>query len=443
MTADRAPHPSLLAEYDNMLSCIRCGLCLSVCPTYQLTFNEAESPRGRIAMARAFTEGHLDLTPDLVAHESSCLLCEACTAICPAGVTMEGIGAAFREMQVQERPPGPLGRLTRRLTLGWAFMSPARLRFAFRLLWLYQRSGVRFVARKSGILRLLRLSKQEALAPEVPSAFFKGDGKRHGAGSRTVAMLAGCVMSTAGAETNRSTVRVLNAFDCAVDLPAKQGCCGALHLHSGDMTRARELARRNIDAFGEDDTPIIVNAAGCGSAMKGYGHWLHDDPAYAERARAFSARVKDLSEFLAAIPAPEARPVQGTVVFQEACHLAHAQRIRQAPRQLLKAIPGLEVREMAEPAMCCGSAGVYNLLQPETAEKLGARKVKNIRAASPERVISSNPGCILQMKASLARAGGEEVEVQHIADLLAEAYAPSEKARKDAAEPASRASVRS
>lgn len=440
MTSDRTPHPSLLAQYDNMLSCIRCGLCLSACPTYQLTFHEAESPRGRIAMARAFTEGHLDLTPDLVAHESSCLLCEACTAICPAGVNMEGIGAAFREMQMQERPPGLLGRITRRLTLGWAFMSPGRLRFAFRMLWLYQRSGLRFLARKSGVLRLLRLSRKESLAPEVPASFFKADGKTHGAGSRTVAMLAGCVMSTAGAETDRSTVRVLNAFDCAVDLPAGQGCCGALHLHSGDMTRARELARRNIDAF-DGDTPIIVNAAGCGSAMKGYGHWLHDDPNYAERARVFSARVKDLSEFLATVPAPDGQAVEGTVVFQEACHLAHAQRIRQAPKQLLKAIPGLQVKEMPEPAMCCGSAGVYNLLQPETAEKLGDRKAKNIQAAAPQRVISSNPGCILQMRASLASAGAGNVQVQHIADLLAEAYAPKGAGRAATTEPATPASV--
>ena len=440
MTSDRTPHPSLLAQYDNMLSCIRCGLCLSACPTYQLTFHEAESPRGRIAMARAFTEGHLGLTPDLIAHESSCLLCEACTAICPAGVNMEGIGAAFREMQVQERPPGLFERLTRRLTLGWAFMSPGRLRFAFRLLWLYQRSGARFLARKTGLLRLLRLARKEALAPEVPASFFKADGKTHGTGSRHVAMLAGCVMSTAGAETDRSTVRVLNAFDCAVDLPASQGCCGALHLHSGDMTRARELARRNIDAFGEGDAPIIVNAAGCGSAMKGYGHWLYDDPAYADRARAFSARVKDLSEFLATVPAPEGHKVEGTVVFQEACHLAHAQRIRQAPKQLLTGIPGLQVKEMAEPSMCCGSAGVYNLLQPDTAEKLGARKVKNIQAAAPQRVISSNPGCILQMRASLANAGTENVQVQHIADLLAEAYAPADGGRAvkpDLAKPAS------
>jgi glycolate oxidase iron-sulfur subunit len=236
-------------------------------------------------------------------------------------------------------------------------------------------------------------------------------------------MLAGCVMSTAGAETDRATVRVLNAFGCAVSATEGQQCCGALHLHNGDMERARALAKTNIAAFEADPAEaIIVNAAGCGSAMKGYGHWLHEDPEWADRAMALSERVRDLSEYLATLPAPGARPVDATVVFQEACHLAHAQRIRQAPKQLLRAIPGLQVREMAEPALRCGSAGVYNLTHPESAERLGARKAKNIRAAAPDRVISSNPGCILQIRASLARDSEPPVTVQHIADLLDEAY---------------------
>ncbi len=420
-----AAHPALLAQYENMLSCIRCGLCLSACPTYQISFHEAESPRGRIAMARAFTEGHLALTPDLVEHQSNCLLCEACTAICPAGVEMEAIAAAFREMQVERRPPGLFGRIARRATLGWAFMSLGRLRFAFSLLWLYQRTPARWLARHTGALWLLRLRGAERLAPEVHRPFFVPEGQVAGEGlDRRVAMLAGCVMSTAGAATDRATVRVLNAFGAAVSLPKGQGCCGALHLHTGDMERARELARRTIDAFEDDPAEaIVVNAAGCGSAMKGYGHWLADDPAYAERARAFSARVRDLSEYLVSLPGepPPAREVRATAVYQEACHLAHAQRIRLQPKALLKRIPGLQVREMAEPAMCCGSAGVYNLLRPEKASALSERKVNNIAAASPERVISANPGCILQMRAGLAR-DGRAVAVQHIADLLDEAY---------------------
>jgi glycolate oxidase iron-sulfur subunit len=456
---------SLSAEYENMLRCIRCGLCLSVCPTYQLTLLEEESPRGRIAMARAATEGFLPLTPDFVRHEESCLLCEACTAICPAGVRMEELGVAVRATLAEQAPPqGRRARLAQRLGF-WLLADVARLRRLLALLRLYQRSGLQALVRRTGLLRLLGLAEAEGYLPRLDAPFLvprgqvweprppqppnpggspspgfapspsrlpvagegsggspPGLGGLGGANGR-VALFAGCVMSTAFAETDRATARVLAANGARVEAPAGQGCCGALHAHGGDREGARALARRNVAAFeaGGYDA-IVVNAAGCGAMLKEYSHLLQDDPAWAERAAAFAARVRDFTEYLAALGpvAPWGR-VEATVTYQDPCHLAHAQRVRRQPRALLGQVPGLRLVEMAESDLCCGSAGVYNLTHPETAEQLQERKLDNVAATGAPVVVTANPGCLLQLQAGAARRG-LAVQVRHIADVLDEAY---------------------
>jgi glycolate dehydrogenase iron-sulfur subunit len=302
-----------------------------------------------------------------------------------------------------------------------------RFRRACRLGWLYQRSGARWLLRHSGVLRLLGLSQMERLLPALPRRFLVPRGQRwrssSGAPTRQVALFAGCIMSTAYAETDRATARMLARSGAEVVAVAGQGCCGALHVHNGEAEGARTLARRNIDAFERlPEAAIVVNAAGCGSTLKGYGHLLHGDPAYAARAEAFARRVRDVNEELAAAGLPKpVQPLDITVSLQEPCHLAHAQRIREAPRTLLRSLPGVTLAEMNEPALCCGSAGVYNVLHRDRAGTLQTRKVENIVATGAPVVVTSNPGCQLQLEAGLAQARAA-VQVRHIVDLLDEAY---------------------
>jgi glycolate oxidase iron-sulfur subunit len=429
-TAGRGP-ALLQAEYDNMLSCIRCGLCLSVCPTYQLTLLEEESPRGRIAMARAVTEGFLPITPDLVQHEESCLLCEACTAICPAGVRMEELGVPLRAVLAAEAPKDARARAAQRFGF-WVLADVRRLRALATLLRLYQRSGLQTIVRRTGLLRLLGLADAEAYLPRIAARFLVPRGQVWGTGSQRVALFAGCVMSTAFADTDRATARVLAAHGARVEATAGQGCCGALHAHGGDREGARALARRNVAAFeaGNYDA-VVVNAAGCGAMLKEYGHLLADDPAWAERATAFARRVRDFTEYLAdsniplasppKVGGPSRAPGGRTVTYQDPCHLAHAQRIRRQPRELLKRVPGLTLVEMAESDLCCGSAGVYNLTHPQMAAQLQARKLDNAAATGAPTIVTANPGCLLQLQAGAARRG-LAVQVRHIADVLDEAY---------------------
>ncbi len=415
----------LAAEYENMLRCIRCGLCLSVCPTYQLTLLEEESPRGRIAMARALVEGHLPITSDLVTHAESCLLCEACTAICPAGVRMEELGVPLRAVLAREAPGSTLARVVQRLSFG-TLADMRRLRGVVTLLRLYQRTGLQALVRGSGLLALFGLAEVETYLPPLDAPFLVPSGQTWepaGPPRARVALFAGCVMSTVFAETDRATARVLAANGAQVTVPPGQGCCGALHAHGGDREGARALARQNIAAFeasGQD--AIVVNAAGCGAMLKEYGHLLADDPAWATRAAAFAQRVRDFAEFLAAIgPVPPPGRVEATVTYQDPCHLAHAQRVRRQPRALLAQVPGLRLVEMAEADLCCGSAGVYNLTHPETATQLQARKLANVAATEAPVVVTANPGCLLQLRAGAARQG-LRITVRHLADVLDEAY---------------------
>jgi glycolate dehydrogenase iron-sulfur subunit len=403
---------SLQAEYDNMLRCIRCAACLTSCPTYVVTHKEEEGPRGRIAIMRAIVEGHLEITPDAVNHLDNCLLCEACTNVCPSGVEMERMGIAFRDTVAansHSKPP-----LQARLAFGWLFGDLGHFRTLARAMWLYQRSGAQWLARNLGILSLMRMKQMEALLPKVPTRFVEPRGQTVGTGP-TAQVFTGCIMSTAFADTTEATARVVAAFGCQAEMTANQVCCGALQAHSGDVARARELARQNLDAFGETDTPIVVNAAGCGAMLKHYDVLLPDEP----RAERFVNRVRDVSEFLAVHqPVRQPREMDLTVAIQDPCHLLNAQRISAQPRALLRAIPGLEVKEIAEREVCCGSAGVYNVTHPEMAAQLQARKCAKILETGCEAVVTGNPGCFVQIQAGLP----DTVKVRHIVDILDEAY---------------------
>jgi glycolate oxidase iron-sulfur subunit len=403
----------LVAEYDNMLCCIRCAACLTSCPTYVVTHKEEEGPRGRIAIMRAIVEGHLEVTPDAVEHLDNCVLCEACTNVCPAGVQMESMGMAFR---ASRSAPGAGHRrpLAARIAFRWLFGELGHFRILARLIWMYQRSGVQFLVRSSGVLRWLGLQAMESMLPNVPARFVVPRGQTLGQGQR-VQVFAGCMMSTAFATTTEATARLIVEFGCQAELTRGQVCCGALQAHSGALERAREMARQNIDAFGESDAPIVVNAAGCGSMLKHYSHLLPDEP----RAAALSARVRDVSEFLALRqPNHAPREVPLTVTLQDACHLLHAQRISEAPRKLLRSIPGLEVCEMPEPEICCGSGAMYNVSHPALSAQLQQRKCANIVASGSKVVVTGNPGCFVQIQAGLPK----DIRVRHIVDVLAEAY---------------------
>ncbi len=447
------------SEYGNMLSCVRCGQCLTSCPTYVLTGREAESPRGRVALARAVHDGVLQPTPELLQHEANCLICDACTAVCPAGVHMDPLQVAFRSAVESQVRRGPKERLIRAVVFSKLFTNMALFRVFVLLMWLYQKLGVQKLVRASGILRLLGMQQAEAFLPAVQRPFLVPKGEVYPAEAASAAPLsqvaispqprprpqatltpqpplpqagegepvsffAGCVMSTAMADVDRATIRVLQRAGCHVTNTAEQGCCGALNAHSGDLDTAKMMARKNIEAFERDgDAAIIINSAGCGAMLKDYGHHFRDDPEWAARAKAFSARVKDITEFLAGRTLPMRRNLELTVTYQEPCHLAHAQRITQQPRALLKSIPGLTLREMAESSLCCGSAGVYNLTNPVESRQLQQRKLDNAAATEAAVIVTANPGCCIQLQSGLEERGSG-TPVKHIIELLDEATAP-------------------
>jgi glycolate oxidase iron-sulfur subunit len=410
--------------------CVRCGLCLPTCPTYVETLVETSSPRGRIALIKAVAEERLDLTdPGFMHQMSECLDCRACEAVCPSGVAYGELLETARTQIVRATAPERSwqARLGRAVAIGSLFSNMGFMRFAAALVGFYQRSGLRAFARDSGILRALKLDELEALTPTISPSFFVPRGQRWAAtGPRkaTAFMHAGCIMHVAFAHVNDATVRVLQKAGCDVIAPAAQGCCGAITIHAGEMERGRALAKVNIAAFEASGADVyVINAAGCGSALKEYGQLLAADPHWAERAEAFSSRVRDIAEFLDEIGILlELGPLPAIATYQEPCHLAHAQRLSAAPRRLLAKIPGLQLREMAESTLCCGSAGIYNVTQPDMAGRLGARKVARINEVAPHIVVTANPGCALQLENGLRKAGSQ-IAVRHIVELLDASYA--------------------
>jgi glycolate oxidase iron-sulfur subunit len=387
-----------------------------------------DSPRGRVYLMRAATEGRIDLSENFLLHMDRCLGCRACETACPAGVPFGRLIEETRG-QIERRVPRPLGRrLLGRLFLG-VFPERRRLRRILALTGVYQRSGLQRLLRGSGVLRRFpRLSALERLLPAsparpaapIPAETLPASGSHRG----TVALLEGCVQAVLFPEVHRATVSLLARAGYRVVVPGGQGCCGALHLHWGDRATGRALARRNVAAFGDADW-VVTNAAGCGAALRAYGHLLGEDP----QALAMAARVRDVTELLAEhLPEPR-RPLDLTVTYHEPCHLAHGQRVRQAPRALLNAIPGLRLAELAESDLCCGSAGVYNLMEPEIAGQLLGRKLDRIAGTGAAIVATGNPGCLLQLRRGLADRG-LAVRAYHPVELLAwsvEGTAPPEK----------------
>ena len=407
-------------------SCIHCGMCLPYCPTYLETMNETSSPRGRIHLIDAVADGRLSVTdPGFVEQMYQCLDCRACEDVCPSGVEYGKLVEASRTQIERATPGSPAKRGLRWIIFRQLFGSMYIFRLFSRLLYFYQHFGIQWLARHSGVLRLLHLTEMEQLLPKFPAYFLIPDKQQYQpttsltSEETCVALFAGCIMSTAFAETDRATIRVLQATGCTVVVPKSQGCCGALTVHAGDMDTARVMARQNIDAFEQSGaTHIVSNAAGCGAALKEYAHLLHDDPLYAERAAQFSEQVRDITELLATrqfvVPL---HPVPLKVTYQEPCHLVHAQRIGVQPRELLRRIPGLELVEMQESAVCCGSAGIYNVTQPVMSRQLQERKITHTTETQADVVITANPGCFLQLQSGLQRSGSP-MRVMHIVDIL-------------------------
>ncbi|MBI4340088.1 MAG: 4Fe-4S dicluster domain-containing protein [Chloroflexi bacterium] len=417
-----APLHALGPSDADLYKCVHCGLCLSACPTYLETGLETESPRGRIALMKAVREGKVGYTGRVVSHLELCLQCRACEAACPSGVPFGRLMEHTRAQVKEQRPGSLLRRIALRAVFRGLLPHQGRLYALGGLLRLYQRSPLYWLMRRLPG-RLGRLQEQ---LPPFPKRFFRpqaGAFNPPGEARARVALLSGCVMPILHGPTMEAAVRVLARNGCQVVTPLGQGCCGALNLHGGDREQAQAMARRNIDAFLETGVEaVVVVSAGCGAAMKEYPHLLQDDPAYAEKARRFSAMVVDVSEFLATLPLAEpSRSMDMRVTYQDACHLAHAQRVTRQPRDLLRRIPGVTLVEMEDASLCCGAAGLYMALQPVMSRQLMARKAKAILKTGAEVVVSGNPGCMVQMQAGL-RAAGSAVRVAHLVDLLEEAY---------------------
>jgi glycolate oxidase iron-sulfur subunit len=431
--APAAPRLSQLRglDYSVLQQCMHCGLCLPTCPTYDATRLERNSPRGRIALMRAIADGRLEATRTFADEMYFCLGCLACMTACPAGVNYAEL---FEHARAEAEESGVLQTskrsFVRWLTLRWLFMDLRRLRFAGRLIRLYQRCGLQRVIRGSGVLNLLprRWRELEAMTPVIAARFSSQliAPATPAAGQRKyrVALLTGCAQDLMFSDINRDTCEVLARNGCEVVTPRDQSCCGSLHAHNGELEMARALARKNIDQFSPGDfDAIISNAAGCGSHLKHYRNLLAEDPQYRGRAELWDARLKDIHEWLAEIgliaPKPGA-PAQ-SVTYHEACHLCHGQKITAQPRQLLRAIPNLTLTELPESNWCCGSAGIYNLLQPEMANQLLDRKLKHIVSTKADVVATGNPGCLAHMANGIRR---EKLAVRlvHPITLLAEAY---------------------
>lgn len=419
------PRPTGIPSAEGLARCVHCGLCVTSCPTYIITGLETESPRGRIYLAQAVSEGRLAITPAVQAHWDLCLQCRACEAVCPSSVPYGQIIERVRAQVAAGGPSGRLRRRMRRLLLRNVVARPRALSLLSGPIRLYARLPLRGALRKSGMLRLLgRFGQLEAQLPSRPGRPFRpGDDLPHPAIARGEALLfAGCIMSELFGDVHRATGSVLARNGIAVRAPEGQVCCGALHAHDGDLEFARRLARRNIEAFErEPGAPIVLNSAGCGAAMKEYGELLAEDPRFAGRAARFAARVVDLTEFLASLGAEVPARFSGTVTYQDPCHLAHAQRITEQPRQLLRGIQGCDLVETPGADTCCGAAGLYGLLQPAMSGALRSRKAAELRQYNAGVVVTANPGCQLQLEAA-AREAGQGARVMHIAELLDEAY---------------------
>jgi len=413
--AHHAPAPEIIDK------CVHCGFCLPACPTYVLWGQEMDSPRGRIYLMKLAAEGTAQINPTWVSHFDRCLGCMACMTACPSGVDYGKLIEATRAQIERNFNRTPEEKRHRRF-LFERFTHPARLRSLRVPLLAYQKLGLQSLAHGLGLIKLLpkRWQTMEALLPKLaPQEKVPEYTRAIGTKRRRVGLLLGCVQREFFSHVNAATVRVLAAEGCEVVAPREQTCCGALLVHAGEEAAAVGFAKKIVDRFEQATVDAIVtNAAGCGSHLKEYAHLLRDDPAYAARARKLAAKCKDISEILAELePRAPRQPLKLRVAFHDSCHLQHAQGVRAQPRALLSRIPGLELVEIPEPAICCGSAGIYNLVQPDTARDLGDRKAQHIAELNADVVATGNPGCILQIQASLARLP-QKTPVVHTIQLL-------------------------
>jgi glycolate oxidase iron-sulfur subunit len=420
-------------DYSLLQQCIHCGMCLPTCPTYDATKVERNSPRGRIALMRAIADQRLEPTRIFGEEMYFCIGCLACETACPAGVKYGQLFEAARE-EAEEAGVlrNPKRDVIRSLILRGLFTRPRLLRIAGRLLWLYRAIGAQKLVRTLRLNEVLpyRYRELERMTPAAKAKFsgqlIKAVERPKGGITHRVVVLTGCVQDIVFSDINRDTVDVLLANGCEVHTPRLQYCCGSLHAHNGETDLARKLARLQIDAFDPDRIDaIITNAAGCGSHLKSYGILLADDSQYSARARQWSAKVRDIHEWLCEIGFRRPRKpgaAKQLVTYHEACHLCHGQKITRQPREVLNAVPGLEFIELAESTWCCGSAGIYNITQPEMAAKLQERKVRHIVETGASTVATANPGCLLQLESGLRKFAQGRIAVRHPISLLAEAY---------------------
>lgn len=420
-----APNPGALIEYDKFLDCVHCGLCTASCPTYLELGNENDSPRGRIYLMRAVTDGRLDMTTEVRRHLELCLDCRACETACPSGVQYGRLIEPFRIAMESETGESRSNDWFHRWILFWLFPEPKRMRLALAPARFAQKLGLDRFAEAIGLFGLLppRLRQLARMLPpmgkdepDLPE-FLPAKGKKRA----RVALFTGCVGDAVFRPTNWATARVLQENGCEVVIPRNQACCGAIHFHAGSSEPARSYADQNVAAFDVDDVDaVILNVAGCGAMLKDYGHHWDDDK-QGDRTK-FAASVRDINEFLDELGiVPPKGEINFTATYHDACHLAHAQKIREAPRNLLSQIPGLRLVDLQESDLCCGAAGTYNLTEPEMAQRLAARKMKNILATGARIVATANAGCLLQI-AREARSQGEKLRVLHPIDLLDMSY---------------------
>ncbi|MGQ9838262.1 MAG: (Fe-S)-binding protein [Cyanobacteriota bacterium] len=420
-------------------ACVHCGFCLTTCPSYRVIGKETDSPRGRIYQMDALNQGQISLSPATVSHFDSCLGCLACVTACPSEVQYDRLIAATRSQIERNYPRSLWDRLYRQLIFT-VFPYPERLRPLLWPLWLYQQMGVSAWIRK-GLEKLSpRLAAMEALLPPLqaqqllPKHYperIPAVGKRR----FRVGLVLGCVQRLFSPQVNEASIRVLTGNGCEVVIPPLQGCCAALPHHQGQLQQAQSLARQMIDSFApyaSELDAILINASGCGHTLKEYGHILGKDPVYQEKAARFALQVKDIQEFLAQVgltaPLHPLQPEPLVLVYQDACHMLHGQRLSQEPRQLLRQIPGVELRDPLDAALCCGSSGVYNLLQPKVAAELGSQKVQNLLNTGAQGIVSANIGCRLQIQKHLHIQGKQGIPVVHPMELLDQAMQPQQEA---------------
>ena len=419
-------------DEDELMNCMRCGFCLPTCPTYiESGFQESHSPRGRIALMKAVVDRLIEPDEDVERSLNMCLGCRACEPVCPSGVRYGHLLEEARDIIQQHKKHSFLVRVVRKLVFHELFPYPERMRMAMGLIGFYQRSGLQSFARKTGLLNILpsSLRQMEKALPNVPTLKEMKERPHHlapeGPVKRRVAFFTGCLMDTMFMATNDATMRLLQLAGCEVIIPPAQTCCGALHGHGGEKQKAKELAKRNIEAFERlevDD--IVTNAGGCGAFLMEYDHLLKDEAEWSERAKAFVAKIKDISEVLVELDFQQKRlkvPPQ-IVTYQDSCHLRNVMKTSAAPRKLLRAIEGVEFREMKDADRCCGSAGIYNIVEPEMSMQILDYKMEMAKQTKAATIVTANPGCLLQVKLGIERAGlADRVRAVHLVDFLLEA----------------------